>query len=70
MIVAQSVMESPFSTYTNVIGGGVGFPPKYVPLEVVFIVILWKCSKNPQCQSVAAVASEETGWARHLTLFP
>jgi UDP-N-acetylglucosamine 2-epimerase (non-hydrolysing) len=31
---------------TNTVVGRVGFPPKVVPLEAVFIVILWKCSKN------------------------
>jgi hypothetical protein len=34
-----------------------GFPPKYVPLEVVFIVILWQCSKNPQWQNAAVVGA-------------
>ena len=37
--------------------GDVGFPPKYVPLEAVFIVILWQCSKYAQRQSAAVVGA-------------
>jgi hypothetical protein len=34
---------------------GVGFPPKVVPLEAVFLVILWKCSKNLRDQAAVVV---------------
>ena len=39
-----------------------GFPPKVVPLEAVFIVILWKCSKNLRNQ-VAVVVGLWIAWA-------
>ena len=39
-----------------------GFPPKVVPLEAVFIVILWKCSKNLRDQA-AVVVGLWVAWA-------
>ena len=38
------------------------FPPKVVPLETVFIVILWKCSKNPQRLARKCQPSQVEGW--------